>query len=166
VAAGTTGQGLSDTILGFDAKYKFTPEGWRFPVLTVGGEFLQAWRYNAVTTSSLDPSTGEEITTTGKRKTTPFGYYVWAEVQPFRRWSGGLRYDNAGFLGFSGRQWAIEPYVTFRLSEFLRFRLAYRHTYFDAQASAGLGGPPGAQTMDELLFQATFFLGAHSAHSF
>jgi hypothetical protein len=38
VAAGTTSQGLSDTILGFDAKYKLTPEGWRHPLLTVAGE--------------------------------------------------------------------------------------------------------------------------------
>ena len=37
VAAGTTSQGLADTILGFDAKYKLIPEGWRHPLPHRGG---------------------------------------------------------------------------------------------------------------------------------
>src|SRR5262245_34041885 len=166
VAAGTTSQGLSDTILGFDAKYKFTPEGWRHPLLTVAGEALQAWRFNQVTSTFIDPITGDEFTTTSKKKTTPFGFYVYTEVQPFLRWLGGVRYDNSEYLAFSGRQWAVEPYIAFAPSHFLRFRLAYKRTHFDALASANLGGPPGNQNMNEVLFQATFLLGAHPAHPF
>ncbi len=166
VAAGTTDQNESDTILGFDAKYKFTPEGWRHPLLTVAGEWLQAWRNNLVTSTSIDPETGDEITITSKQKTTPFGYYVYAEVQPFKRWLAGVRYDNSEFLQFSGRQWAVEPYIAFQPSDFLRFRLAYKHTYFNAAASANLGGPEGAQNINEILFQATFILGAHPSHPF
>jgi hypothetical protein len=166
VAAGTTGQGLSDTILGFDAKYKLTPEGWRHPLLTVAGEWLQAWRNDVVTTVSFDPDTGEESQTTSRQRRTPSGYYVYVQVQPFRRWLGGVRYDNAEYLQFAGRQWAIEPYIAFQPSDFLRFRLAYKHTHFNAAASANLGGPQGAQAINEVLLQATFFLGAHPSHAF
>jgi hypothetical protein len=167
VAAGTTNQGQSDTILDFEAKYKFSPEGWRHPLLTVAGEWLQAWRNNLVTSTSIDPDTGEEIATTSTQKTTPFGFYVYAEVQPFKRWLAGVRYDNSEFLQFAGRQWAVEPYIAFQPSDFLRFRLAYKHTYFNAPAVANLGGPSnGSQSINEILFQATFLLGAHPAHPF
>jgi hypothetical protein len=166
VAAGTSSQSLPDTILDLEAKYKLTPEGWSHPLLTVAGEFLQAWRTNLVTQTSIDPTTGDQIDTTSKQKTTPTGFYVYAEVQPFRRWLGGVRYDNSEYLQFSGRQWAVEPYIAFKPSEFLRFRLAYKYTHFDAQASANLGGPPGAQNINEVLLQATFILGAHPSHPF
>jgi hypothetical protein len=166
VAAGTTSQNLSDVILGFDAKYKLTPEGWRHPLLTVAGEWLQAWRQNRVTSTSIDPDTGEEIASTSVQKTSPFGYYVYAEVQPFKRWLAGVRYDNSEYLQFSGRQWAVEPYIAFQPSEFLRFRLAYKYTHFNAAASANLGGPASAQNIQEILLQATFILGAHPSHPF
>jgi hypothetical protein len=166
MAAGMTSEGLSDTILGFDAKYKFVPEGWRNPLLTVAGEYLQAWRYNQVTNTFINPITGDEFTTTSKKKTTPYGFYVYAEVQPFLRWLGGVRYDNSEYLDFAGKQWAVEPYIAFQTSHFMRFRLAYKHTHFNAAASANLGGPEGAQTMNEVLFQATFILGAHPSHPF
>ena len=71
VAAGTTSQNLSDTILDLEAKYKLTPEGWRHPLLTVAGEFLQAWRTNLVTQTSIDPQTGDLVETTVKQKTSP-----------------------------------------------------------------------------------------------
>ena len=59
-----------------------------------------------------------------------------------------------------GDEWAIGPYIAFQPSEFLRFRLGYKHT----ERSASSGVEP--RTLDELLFQATFFLGAHPAHGF
>src|SRR5262245_41205894 len=167
VAAGTTSQGLADTILDLEAKYKLTPEGWRQPLLTVAGEWLQAWRFNQVTSTSFDPATGLEVTATGTRKTTPSGFYVYAEVQPFLRWLGGVRYDNTEYLDFPGRQWAVEPYIAFQPSHFLRFRLAFKHTHFNPIATANLGGPsPGAQSLNEILFQSTFILGAHPSHAF
>jgi hypothetical protein len=166
VAAGTTSQNLPDTIFDFEAKYKLTPEGWSHPLLTVAGEFLQAWRSNLVTQTSVDPETGDLIETTVKQKTSPLGFYVYAEVQPFKRWLGGVRYDNSEYLQFSGRQWAVEPYIAFQPSDFLRFRLAYKYTHFNAQASANLGGPAGSQNLSEVLLQATFLLGAHPSHPF
>ncbi len=91
---------------------------------------------------------------------------MYAEVQPFKRWLGGVRYDNSEYLQFAGRQWAVEPYIAFQPSDFLRFRLAYKYTHFNAQASANLGGPAGAQNLSEVLLQATFLLGAHPSHPF
>ncbi len=166
VASGTTSQNLNNTIFGFDAKYKFTPEGWSRPLLTVAGETLQAWQLIRTSEFVIDPDTGEELETTKKKRQTPFGYYVYAEVQPFKRWLGGVRYDNSEYLQFSGRQWAVEPYVAFQPSEFLRFRLAYKQTHFNAQAAANLGVPNGSQIVNEFLLQASFILGAHPAHPF
>ena len=84
-------------------------------------------------------------------------------MQPWRQWAFGLRYDKTR-LPERGREWAIEPYVAFWPSEFLRFRLGYRMTernddVFSANAAS-------ARKVDELFFQATFLLGAHPAHPF
>jgi hypothetical protein len=160
VAAGTTSQGLSDTILGFDAKYKLTPEGWRHPLLIVSGEWLQAWRNDLVTSASFDPDTGEEIETTSKQKTTPSGFYVYAQVQPFQRWLGGVPTTTPSICS-SRAPVGRRAYIAFQPSDFLRFRLAYKHTHFNAAASANLGGPEGSQSINEILVQATFLLGAH-----
>jgi hypothetical protein len=48
--------------------------------------------------------------------------------------------------------------VSFFTTEFLRFRLGYKHT-----ERSGFGSP---STIDELLFQSTFILGAHPADLF
>jgi hypothetical protein len=57
--------------------------------------------------------------------------------------------------------------VTFYPSEFLRFRLAYKHTERTHRDLLDLNGAGGSgRIMDELLFQATFVLGAHPAHPF
>src|SRR5438552_2144104 len=100
-----------------------------------------------------------------KQTRNSFGWYGWGELQPWRRWAFGVRYDSTQFPAAPGYQWAVEPYVTFYPSEFLRFRMAYKHTDrshpFDV---AGNGG--SARLVDELLFQATFILGAHPAHAF
>jgi len=86
-------------------------------------------------------------------------------VQPWKRWLGGVRYDWTQFPVDPGREWAVEPYIAFLPSEFLRFRLAYKHT----DRSHRVTGPDdqgSARVVDEVLFQATFFLGAHPAHPF
>ena len=40
VANGETPERHRNTLLGFDAKYKYTPEGWQHPLLTVLGEMI------------------------------------------------------------------------------------------------------------------------------
>jgi hypothetical protein len=94
-----------------------------------------------------------------------FGWYAYAEVQPTRRWAGGLRYDNTELLEAPGREWAIGPYVAFWPSEFLRFRLGYKKTKRDSRESFSANDASG-RNADEVFFQATFILGAHPAHPF
>jgi len=148
VANGVTSDQRTSTLLGYDLKYKYRPDGWLHPLLTLGTEGIYSRR---------EGTTGE---TKGR-----FGWYGWAEVQPWRQWAFGARYDATQYPTMAGFQWAIEPYLTFLPSEFLRFRAAYKHTErshrdgFDANGGSG-------RVVDELLFQATFILGAHPAHRF
>jgi len=93
------------------------------------------------------------------------GWYAYAELQPWLRWALGARYDWSQYPVDAGREWAVEPYVTFWPSEFLRFRLAYKHTARSERSPFNDSGG-NARLVDELLFQASFILGAHPAHPF
>jgi hypothetical protein len=167
-ASGLTGgkgqERRRNTILGVDAKYKWTPEGWRHPLLTLAGEALFASRRVNVFGEDTDgdglPDTPDET-----RIRDRWGFYAYAEVQPWRRWAGGVRYDRTEYPVMRGREWAVEPYLTFMPSEFLRFRLAYKRTERDKRDGFTDNGG-SARSVDELLFQATFFLGAHAPHPF
>jgi hypothetical protein len=147
-AHGWIEEDLAQTFLGLDLKYKLTPEGWRHPLLTAAGEAIWSWR---------DRDTGDDRHRAG--------WYAYAEVQPWRRWAGGLRYDWTQYLEASGREWALEPYIAFLPSEFLRFRLAYKHTERSSRSLFVVGGDD-ARIAHELFLQATFILGAHPAHPF
>jgi len=162
VASGRTAERQRNTLPGFDVRYKFRPEGWLHPLLTVGGEGIWSIRRREVTRDIDIPD--DTFTRIPDDTFTRFGWYAYAEVQPFRRWAGGLRYDYTELLD-RGRERAFEPYVTFWPSEFLRFRLAYRLT--ERTQDAGFSAnSASARHVDELLFQATFILGAHPAHQF
>jgi hypothetical protein len=155
-ATGETPDRRRSTLAGFDAKYKWTPEGWRHALLTVAGEWLYSNRKVDVIN---DAGVGED------RRRKRNGWYAYAEVQPWQRWLGGVRYDWTQYPVDPGNEWAVEPYIAFSPSEFLRFRLAYKHT----ERSQRVTGPDdrgSARVFDEILFQATFFLGAHPAHPF
>ena len=155
-ASGETPDRRRSTLAGIDLKYKLVPEGWRHALVTVAGEALYSNRRLDVFD---DAGVGE------RRTRDRFGWYAYGEVQPWRRWLGGVRYDWTQFPVDPGREWAIQPYIAFLPSEFLRFRLAYKHT----DRSHRVTGPDdrgSARVFDELLFQATFILGAHPAHPF
>ena len=167
IANGQTPEQLNSQIIGFDAKYKYRPEGWQHALFTVGGEYLYSIRQALVT----DPTA--EFPVEQKRTRERDGWYVYGELQPFRfgalsRWALGFRYDRTQYPVNPGTQWAVQPYLSFMPSEFLRFRLGYKHTerseccsYVGFQDNGG-----SARKVDELLFQATFILGAHPAHPF
>jgi hypothetical protein len=190
VASGLTAERQRHTLPGFDVRYKYRPEGWLHPLLTVAGEGIWSIRRREVTRDVDIPAVtapGELIDTDGDgipdtpgpdveitpastltvgthRTSTRFGWYGYAELQPFRRWAGGVRYDYTE-LPIRGREWAIEPYLSFWPSEFLRFRLGYKLT----ERSQDFGfstDQASARHVDELFFQATFILGAHPAHPF
>jgi hypothetical protein len=162
VASGQTRDRLRSTLIGYDLKYKFRPDGWLHPLLTLGSEGIYSMRR---TERGVDVDGDGIDDLLEKQRRNSFGWYGWVEVQPWRRWAFGARYDSTQYPDAPGWQWAMEPYVSFLPSEFLRFRLAYKHT--DRQQRfdpAGNGG--SARLVDEVLFQATFILGAHPAHPF
>lgn len=161
-ASGQTPDRLRSTILGFDARYKYRPVGLLHPLLTLTGEALYSMRRQNVEVDDDGDGISDRL---DKRTRDRFGWYAGVEVQPFRRWAAGVRYDWSQFPLAPGREWALEPYLTFFPSEFLRFRLAYKHT--DRSHRDGFTLNEGsARIVDELLFQATFILGAHPAHPF
>jgi hypothetical protein len=165
---GRTAEGPRASYVGVDAKYKYTPAGWSHALLTVGGELLFARR--KVSSASDTGEDGEasaalirrvrqEPGETDFEKRDAYGYYVWADVQPWKPWLFGLRYDWTEFPTGPGHEWALEPYIAWMPSEFLRFRLAYKYT---TRSEFGAG----PDTLNELFLQATFILGAHPAHPF
>lgn len=157
VASGVTGERHQSTLPGFDVKYKYRPEGWLHPLLTLAGEGIYSIRNVKVGDGILSPAED--------RTRHRFGWYGAGEVQPFRRWAGGLRYDSTQYPVNPGYEWAVEPYVAFMPSEFLRFRLGYKHT--DRTHRDGFTDNGGsARIVDELFLQGTFLLGAHPAHPF
>ena len=60
----------------------------------------------------------------------------------------------------------MQPYLTFMPSEFLRFRLGYKHTERSQRAASTRTTAGALGSVDEILFQASFILGAHPAHPF
>jgi len=163
VASGQTSDHLPSTILGWEGRYKYRPDGWLHPLITVTGEALYSIRKFNV---EGDP-TGTGVTETEQRQKNSWGFYVGGEVQPWRRVAGGFRYDWSQFLQGPGLEQAIQPYISFWPSEFLRFRLAYKHTARTTQTIDAFNLNGGsARTVDEILFQASFILGAHPAHPF
>jgi hypothetical protein len=180
VASGRTAERQRNTLPGFDIRYKYRPEGWAHPLLTLGGEGIWSIRRREVTRDVVIPAeledtdgdgvpdtpVGEDTTLTiGTHRTfTRFGWYGYAEVQPWRRWATGVRYDSVELLD-RGREWAVGPYITFWPSEFLRFRLGYKWTE-RSQDTGFSANEASARHVDELFFQATFILGAHPAHQF
>lgn len=160
-ASGQTEARRRQTFAGYDVKAKLTPEGWRHALLTVGGEGLWSRRRVEV----LGDPDGDGVEQGERRTRDRFGWYAYGEVQPWRRWSGDVRYDSTELLEAPGREWAIQPYVTFAPSDFLRFRLGWKHTQRD-RGEPFTANDASARIADEILFQSTFFLGAHAAHPF
>jgi hypothetical protein len=164
VASGQTDDRNRSTILGWDARYKYRPDGWLHPLITLTGEALYSIRKVDV---GVDVDGDGAIDQVDKRQRNHWGWYTGLEVQPFRRWAGGVRYDWSQYPVNPGWEWAIEPYLTFWPSEFLRFRLAWKHTDRSTQTRDAFNlNDSSARKVDELLFQASFILGAHPAHPF
>ena len=167
IANGQTPEQMHDQIIGFDAKYKYRPEGWQHALFSTAGEYLYGIRQVLVTDRGADPAREQ------KRTRERSGWYVYGEVQPFRfgplsLWSLGFRYDRTQYPVNRGTEWAVQPNLSFMPSEFLRFRFGYKHTERSqcCSYSAFQDNGGSARKVDEILFQATFNLGAHPAHPF
>ena len=170
VANGETPERRRNTLFGFDAKYKWVPSGWQQPLLTVLGELIYQERRLNVLGEDTDGD-GVQDTPDETRRRNRLGWYAGGEVRPFRTgWQKGLaagfRYDWTQYPVMRGREWAAGPFISYQPSEFLRFRLGYKHTQRTADRADFSENESSARKVDEILFQATFFLGAHPAHPF
>jgi len=170
VANGLQPDRLNNLILGWDLKYKYVPEGWQHALLTLAGEVLYQMRRVNVPGQDVDGD-GVPDTPDQKRTLDRVGWYAYGDVQPFRfgplsRFSLGFRYDWTEYPTNPGHQWAVQPYLSFMPSEFLRFRVGYKHTEGNTPGCCTNTDVGSARIKDELFFQSSFILGAHPAHPF
>jgi hypothetical protein len=143
-ATGTTADGHRNTVVGLGAKYKWIGPGSGFPVLTLAAEGLGGFR-------GVDTDSGSD------GHVERWGAYAYAQYDVNRRWAAGLRGDWTELPVERGREWSLSPYVQFKPSEFLRFRLQYKHT-------EGRGAVE--RSAEELFLQGSFILGAHPTERF
>jgi hypothetical protein len=132
--------------VGVGAKYKWIAGGTGFPVFTLAGEALAGFRSGSDTAAEA-----------GSRSVERWGGYVYGQYDLDRRWAVGLRGDWTELPVARGSEWALSPYAQFKPSEFLRFRVQYKHT-------EGRGAVE--RTADELFLQGSFILGAHPTERF
>ena len=72
-------------------------------------------------------------------KRNGWGAYVLGQQQIDRDWYAGVRLDYTQDPNSDHREaWAVSPYVSYYLSEFLRFRLEYQHKEGDVPAENNL----------------------------
>ncbi len=84
------------------------------------------------------------------------GFYTSLDYQLAQRWFSGVRLDRADRLtGDRFRDQGISATLTFWPSEFSQIRGQLRHTSYG-----------GLKSVNELLFQLQFAIGAHGAHTF
>ncbi len=148
-ASGIATDAHRTTVLGLGAKYKWAAPGSGFPLFTLAGEALYAMR--TVTAE------GDDITPPRDRRFDRWGGYLYGQWDFNRRWAVGLRGDWTELAVDRGREWAVSPYLQFKPSEFLRFRVQYKHT-------EGTGAVE--RVANEVFLQGTFILGAHPTERF
>lgn len=148
-ASGIASDAHRNTILGLGAKYKWAAPGSGFPLFTIAGEALYAMR-----TVTLE---ADATTPPRDRRFDRWGGYLYGQLDLDRRWAFGVRGDWTELAVDRGREWAVSPYVQFKPSEFLRFRVQYKHT-------EGTGAVE--RTANEIFLQGTFILGAHPTERF
>lgn len=133
---GPNAEGQRTYLAGLDLTYKWAPPDDPYTALTLQGEALFSHH---------------EVASAEDR----FGAYVFGDYRFSRRWGIGTRFDWSEFPVASGREWAVAPYLNFWVSDFLRFRLQYKHT-----------GRDFADALDEVFIQTVFTLGHHPPHKF
>ena len=144
-ATGVDANEQRNTVVDIGLKYKWSPvAGYGFPVVTLSGEGVYGNR--------LVASNGG-----AEQRWRRWGLYAYSQVDWSKRWAVGLRYDWTQIPTAPGQEWALSPYVQFKPSEFLRFRVQYKHT----EGTRSVAG-----TADEIFLQGTFILGAHPTERF
>jgi hypothetical protein len=160
-ATGLTPEGERNTVAGLGLKYKWSPlVGYPFPIITLAAEGIYGNRTVRVPPEEIEAALAEDpdARVPATERFERWGYYVYGQYDWTKRWAAGLRYDWSELPTEQGDGWAISPYLTFKPSEFLRFRVQYKH-------SEGTG-PVLASDADEVFLQGTFIIGAHPTERF
>ncbi len=97
------------------------------------------------------------------RRNTSFGAYLFGQYQLNRDWYTGLRADftefpNSESRGPADSDYAVSPYLTWYVSEFLRARLEYQHRWINRYRGIG--------DEDVVFLQVTGVIGAHPPHPY
>ncbi len=145
-ASGIASDTHRNTVLGAGAKYKWAAPGSGFPLFTLAGEALYGMR-----------TVADETVASGRRRFDRWGGYLYGQYDFNRRWAVGVRGDWTELPTERGREWAVSPYLQFKPSEFLRFRVQYKRT-------EGTGAVE--RVADEIFLQGSFILGAHPTERF
>ncbi len=87
-----------------------------------------------------------------------WGAYTSLEYQFSRRWYAGLRLDAAEIPEQIDTAWAIVPFLTFRQTERIYWRLQFNHTRHDPEM--------GDRASNELRLQMNLSLGVHRPHPY
>jgi hypothetical protein len=133
------GTGLSNTLYGLDATYRWRPLQ-RSIYRSFLGRTEWVWGRREIAESLF---------------TTRRGMYVSGDYQFARRWTAGARFDRSQSLDSDLFDTGGSALLTFRPSEFSQVRGQYRRINYALAPSA-----------NEFLFQFQFSIGAHGAHPF
>jgi hypothetical protein len=143
VAFGPTevGPDLKKRLIGVDATFRYRP--------------LRRAIYHRFQARSELVWSQQDLPAANNRQNA-FGFYGLGEYQFARRWYFGGRYDRSErALEAAIRDTGGSAFLTFWPSEFSQLRGQYRRTNYGEGIAA-----------NELLFQASFAIGAHGAHVF
>ncbi|MCI0675423.1 MAG: porin, partial [Phycisphaerales bacterium] len=138
-------------VFGLDLTYKrLDPDAPDFRSLLFQSEFF--WASNDIAESALGPFRNDS-----------FGMYAFAQYQFHLNWYTGVRFDytqfpNSEIFGPDDALWAVSPYVTYYLSEFLRLRFEYQHREFEMAGDR--------DNEDNFLFGLVFSIGSHPPHPY
>ena len=115
---------------GVDALYKWKPlAAGEFHSVVIGGEMFGADRRFATPNGAGPPL---------EQRTTPLGWYGFAQVQLDWHTYLGARYDYAQDINDDHLATQVAAgYLSYYTSEFLRFRAGYEHRWSDASADNG-----------------------------
>lgn len=92
------------------------------------------------------------------RTTHPLGYFVFGQYQLSRRLMAGVRWDWTEDIANDARTtMAVQPYVSYYFSEFLRLRLGLEHRWSDL---------PGEDGRNTALLETNFVFGSHPTEPF
>ena len=140
-------------VFGIDATFQWRdPEAPDFRSLLLQSELF--WASNDV-----DPEEpGED-----PFRNDSFGFYAFGQYQFDQNWYAGVRFDyteypNSELRGPDDEDWAITPYISWYITEFLRLRFQYEHRELRIDGDW--------EEQDNFYLQLTFSIGSHPSHPY